>query len=233
VHPAADLLASRIVEQGPRSPGGGQNGPSSSPWLLLPSAQEADSRAREAVCADIYRRYRPRVSQFFASRGFGPDDRRDLTQEVFLRVFRETKEFASRDCFESWLITIAANLRLNTRRDELAAKRHGKASSLDDLLSDKVNPGRLERRAKEETSVPAEQFEETLHAERRERLKTAVAELPPRMQRCVWLRVYQRRSFEEIGRLLRIEPDTVKAHVHQAQQRLRKTLSSVFADVEL
>ena len=48
----------------------------------------------------------------------------------------------------------------------------------------------------------------------------AIGELPPQQRLCMELRVYQERSMQEIAAALRISPETVKAHLFQARQRL-------------
>lgn len=210
-----------------------RGGPSSPPshWLVLPAAAEADAEGRER-CAAVYRRFRSRVRGFLAKRISSPEECRELTQEVFVRVFRQGGRFGSREAFEAWLFAIAGNVFRNALRDRRAAKRDGAEESLEALMIPKPNPGRLERRIREETVAPPEQLTGILELERRERLLEAVGELPARMRSCLWLQVFQGRSNGEIARVLRISADTVKTHLRQARSRLREKLASVFEDVD-
>ena len=69
---------------------------------------------------------------------------------------------------------------------------------------------------------------------RRERLaalREAIAELSPKQRLCMELRVYQERSVQEIAVVLRISPETVKAHLFQARQRLWEKLHPIFGAI--
>ncbi len=57
-----------------------------------------------------------------------------------------------------------------------------------------------------------------------ERLHEAIAELPEKMRFCLQLRIYQERSYDEIGELLGISTGTVGAHINEAKRRLTEAL---------
>lgn len=54
-----------------------------------------------------------------------------------------------------------------------------------------------------------------------ESLRAKLDQLPPQMRRCLYLRLYHDLKYREIAALMRISIETVKAHLHQAQNRLR------------
>ena len=63
-------------------------------------------------------------------------------------------------------------------------------------------------------------------------LREAIGELAPKQRLCMELRVYQERSTQEIATALRISPETVKAHLFQARQRLWDKLHHTFGTIE-
>jgi RNA polymerase sigma factor (sigma-70 family) len=65
-----------------------------------------------------------------------------------------------------------------------------------------------------------------------EALRNAIGELAPKQRMCMELRVYQERSVQEIAVALRISPETVKAHLFQARQRLWDKLRPVFGTID-
>ena len=67
--------------------------------------------------------------------------------------------------------------------------------------------------------------------ELRSRLSDALAELPPRMRQCAFLRFRQGLKYREIATLTGTSVATAKAQIHQARGRLRARLADVFETV--
>jgi RNA polymerase sigma factor (sigma-70 family) len=63
-------------------------------------------------------------------------------------------------------------------------------------------------------------------------LREAIEGLAPQQRLCMELRVYQERSVQEIAKALRISPETVKAHLFQARQRLWDRLHDKFGTLD-
>ena len=81
-------------------------------------------------------------------------------------------------------------------------------------------------------SATASPLDHAVRRERLEALREAIGELPPKQRLCMELRVYQDRSMQEIAAALRISPETVKAHLFQARQRLWDKLHTAFGTIE-
>lgn len=163
--------------------------------------------------------YRP-LLRFFARKGFSPDERLDLTQETFLGIYGNLDGFRHESRFESWLYRLATTTYLKRLRAGATDKRRGRAVPL------------AEERARDGvpvTSVAAaatadDPLRGMLRDERRRALRSAVRELPPQMRKCLTLRIYQEMTYREIAAVMKIEIDTVKAHLFQARERLRRTV---------
>ena len=173
-------------------------------------------------CAELHRLFRRRVNSFFALRGFTPDECADLTQETFVRVFTAIRELHSAPRFARWLFEIAANVYRNELRRQGAAKRDAPEESIGDFVeghagerSDAISALRSKRPSP---------LDGVLGRERLETLRSKLDQLPPQMRRCLYLRLYHDLKYREIAVLMRISIETVKAHLHQAQNRLRMFL---------
>lgn len=162
-----------------------------------------------------------RIHSSFVRRGFPVEEARDLTQEVFLRVYRGLGSFRRDSQFKTWLFEIADNVYQNEVRRRGTGKRKGKEVSLDSGgQGEEGEPAPFEPPAQ-----PPRALDEMLKREQVELLSRAIEELPPKMRACFQLRYDQGRKYEEIAVLMNVSVDTVKAHLHQAKQKLKIELS--------
>lgn len=171
----------------------------------------------------IFTRYYGWVRGFFGRRGFAPEDAEDLTQETLLRVFHDLASFRGRDSsFDSWLFAVAANICRNERRRLGRDKRTAEVISLGS--GDGQQGGEVLQIKGGEVSPERAAFEQ----QRRKALDRAIEKLPPQMRECLALRLGRDLKYREIATLLKIDVDTVKAHLYQARQRLRAELGEEF-----
>lgn len=176
----------------------------------------------EKSSAELHRIfYRPVLSSF-RRRGFSAEEARDLTQDVFLRVFKRIATFQEKSRFERWLFRIVANLWKNELRRRDAEKRDAFEQSLDETPDSDDPGGRVSEPADSKPLAP-----DLMQArERQELLRKALQELPPQMRRVCELRFVQQRKYQEIADLLEVSIETIKAHLHQARKRLTERLGS-------
>lgn len=156
----------------------------------------------------IFETFERPLSQLFARRSVPVDERSDLVQETFLRVHREIGSFRGECELGTWIFAIAINLHRRHLR-----RRRGAHLNLDDPAF-----GLDER-----LSDPAPNPYETVHDEEtQDTLWRLVDQLPPKMRRCLVLRIRHELKIREIATVLGLAPDTVKAHLHGARRRLRQ-----------
>jgi len=162
-----------------------------------------------------------RIRSYFQQRGFSTEEARDLTQEVFLRVSRGLAAFRGDAQFKTWLFEISDHVAQNELRRRGTGKRKGKELSLDTGgQGEEGEPAPFEP-----PPQPPKALDEVIQRERVERLTRAIHDLPPKMRACFQLRYNQGRKYEEIAVLMNVSIDTVKAHLHQAKQRLKIELT--------
>ncbi|MFP3939779.1 MAG: RNA polymerase sigma factor [Thermoanaerobaculia bacterium] len=210
------------------SPSSGESrGASRDPDLLSAIREIEGQEPGDEAAERIFHAYYGPVRRFFGGRGAPPEERRDLTQQTFLRVFQGRGKFECIATFEAWLFQIAANVLRNARRARQTQKRNMPEDSLDEMIESRGfsppsgEPGSWER-----------PLDALLEAERMGRLAREIRDLPPRMRQCILLRLRQGLGNEEIARRLGISVGAVKAHVHQGKRRLNERLAGELAPVD-
>lgn len=181
---------------------------------------------REESFHQIFRQYSRLVRSFFARRVRSEEEVEDLVQETFFRVHRNLDLFRGDSKFETWLFQVSANVYKNAVRSQTTQKRDAPEVSWDEATSSALGEdGSVLWEAREDGPL-----EDLLQDERSRMLYLAMQELPPQMRRCVELRVSRDMKYREIADLMDVSIDTVKAHLFQARQQLRKKLGDYFAE---
>jgi RNA polymerase sigma-70 factor (ECF subfamily) len=175
---------------------------------------------REESSRRLFELHRPRALAYFKRKGFSPEECKDLTQDLFLRVFKAIDTFRRESSFEWWMLGVADSVYKNELRRRGAEKRDGVEHSLDALVSEENPTGpRLSLAA---TGPTPEQ--EVDRREQIARIRAALRDLPPQMRLCCTLRYEKGLKYQEIATVMNISIETVKAHLHQARKRLIITL---------
>lgn len=169
-----------------------------------------DSAALEA----LVRRYLPRLYNFLFRYVGNSADAEDLSQEAFVRVWKNLKKFNPEKKFKTWLFTIAKNCAL----DFLKKK---KSLNFSDLInSDGENP------QVDNIADPAPLPDELLIQENLAMaLNSAMSELPNHYQQVLELYYHEEFNLREIAEVLEISPDTIKSRHRRALIALRNILS--------
>ncbi len=179
---------------------------------------------RERNFRVLYDVYYESTHHFLARRISSPEDRLDLTQETFLRVYRGLKGYRGEAQFGTWVFRIAFNTYLKwlrrARNDDQGPDAVKGAEELESAWEDDVPIAVSPRKSP---------LDRVLQSERQVVLRRAIAELPEQMRRCTELRIYHDLSYREIAVVMCLSIETVKVHLFQA----RKKLKGSFDDVEL
>ncbi len=142
----------------------------------------------------------------------------DLTQEVFLRVYRARKTYSPGSKFSTWIFTIANNVAINairslSRRKEinLAPPRPDQTSALG-----------IEQAALAASGLmPTRQLDKS---ELRQVVQTAIEMLNERQRMAVLLARFEHLSYLEIAEIMDLTPQAVKSLLSRARTRLREVL---------
>ncbi len=171
---------------------------------LVELAREGDHHAFEEL---VRATYMDAYSLAYRLTG-DEEDARDVVQEAYLRAFRGLKRFRGEAQFTTWLYRITANC-ASSALGKRARHRHEVLEEDDDVVD---VSGRLD---------PAEQADRGVV---RDRVKEALAELPPRLRTVVVLRDVYDLSHEAIAAELGISESAAKVRLHRARRKLRERL---------
>ena len=137
----------------------------------------------------------------------------DLSQEVFLKLYRGLSSFRGESSFSTYLYRIAANTAIDALR---------RASPQAISLSAEDEEGEpYELALSDGEPLPLELLE---REERTAAIREAIDALPPHHRAVIVLREIEGMSYQEIARVLSVEEGTVKSRINRARAGLRELL---------
>ncbi|GAA0316480.1 RNA polymerase sigma factor SigE [Actinoallomurus spadix] len=157
---------------------------------------------------DIVREHSARVYRLAYRLTGNQHDAEDLTQEVFVRVFRSLSNYTP-GTFEGWLHRITTNLFLDTVRRRQRIRFEGLADDAAERL-----------RGREPS--PAQAYEDR-HFD--DDIQTALDALAPEYRAAVVLCDIEGLSYEEIAATLGVKMGTVRSRIHRGRAQLRDALA--------
>ena len=147
-----------------------------------------------------------------------PAEAQDISQQVFLRLWRHAKHYRPEAKFTTYLFTITRNLVFNEsrrrrRRKEISSNEY-EASSHTQI---EANPGR-------------QPDAELLQSELRQAVDAAIAALPEIQRMAVVLRRYEQMPYEQMAIVLGLSVSAVKSLLFRARTSLRDSLGRYLAE---
>lgn len=174
-------------------------------WLAL--AQQGDQEA----FAQIYRRYSRSVQMQAMRIVHQSCEAQDLTQEVFLKVFRHLHTLKDLHAFEGWLRRIVLHAGITyLQRSRRHQQQQGDLTDVADGAIDRVE-------------------EQVRDRERSEQLSRSMRSLSQVDRQALHEFYFEHRSLQEIANRLQIPLGTIKRRLHVARHRLAKDAHSYFA----
>lgn len=138
------------------------------------------------------------------------DEAEDLTQDIFLKIFKALASFDRRANFQTWIISISRNLCI----DHYRSVRKERQTIARDVDSNDLQPVATER-------GPYAQAE---HQDLRAQLRQALETLPATLRTAVVLRDLQELSYQEIADRLGLPEGTVKSRINRGRIELAHQL---------
>jgi RNA polymerase sigma-70 factor, ECF subfamily len=144
-----------------------------------------------------------------------PTDAADVTQDVFIRVFRGIRGFRGSSSLKTWLYRVAVRQALNHRRwcwrhhrqqVSIDAEENGQSRKID-LADAKATP-----------------FEVCAAHEMQTKVRRALASVPRRFRSAVILRDLEGLAYEEIAEVLETSVGTVKSRILRGRRILKESL---------
>jgi len=171
--------------------------------ILIARAQQGD----EEAIAGLYRYYVRSITRYVAYRVSDEAVVEDLTAEVFLRMVEGLPQYRVTGApFEAWLYRIAAARVADFYRDR---QRHAE-QELTEILGDGRTPLELGLQQREEL----------------EELRAALAQLSEEHQTILILRFVERKSHEDVARILNKSVRAIATAQHRALKKLAELLGT-------
>jgi RNA polymerase sigma-70 factor (ECF subfamily) len=140
----------------------------------------------------------------------------DLTQDVFLRVFRALASFRSTEgSFTTWLARLTRNLLIDHYR---RTRNERVTDSIEEQLP------RVEVRTEGVVAMPSRPDSALAGREASELLQGALAKLSPELRETIILRDLQEMEYREIAEILSIPEGTVKSRLNRGRAELGRLL---------
>ena len=144
------------------------------------------------------------------------DEAEDLTQDIFLKIFKSLDTFDRRANFQTWLISVSRNLCIDhyrsVRKERETIDRGVDAADLAPASPDAGPIAALEQR------------------DRVVLLRQAMAALPETLRTAVLLRDIQELSYQEIADKLRLPEGTVKSRINRGRTELARQIRRLRGD---
>jgi RNA polymerase sigma-70 factor (ECF subfamily) len=175
---------------------------------------------------EIVQRYNRRIYNIcyrFAGSG---DDAQDLTQEVFIKMFRTLNTYdVERAAFMTWVTTITRNLLVDHFRK---SKQDRVTESLDTTPSEHEDAMPLSEKI--EDKAPAADLN-VQSRETRELVHNALQKLSPELREAVILRDLQDMDYKDIATVLKVPEGTVKSRISRGRAELARLLQRTYRQV--
>jgi RNA polymerase sigma-70 factor (ECF subfamily) len=165
-------------------------------------------RGDQAAWESIVRQYRRKVFNTAYKFVGRHEQAEDLTQDIFLKIFKSLDTFDSRANFQTWLISVSRNLCIDhyrrVRKERETIDHQVDANELSPLSHEPSPMAGLERR------------------DRVSLLRHAMAKLPETLRTAVLMRDIQEMTYQEIADALRLPEGTVKSRINRGRTELAR-----------
>ena len=155
---------------------------------------------------------------------FTREDAEEICQEVFLAVIRNIQSFHGESQFQTWLFRIAANKARDFRERRNAAKRGSGHAPLSLQAEDPETGLTLDPPA--ELPSPDELI---MTAEKMALVRQALDQIGEPCQEIIELRYFADLSYEELSKMLKLNPKTVSSRLSKCLDRLEGLARKVFS----
>jgi len=173
---------------------------------LIKACLEGDQQAWDAIVHKYWRRVFNVAYKFVGKH----DEAEDLSQDIFLKVYKALATFDRRANFQTWLVSISRNLCIDHYRSVRKER---------ETIDRNVDASALAPTAKEPDPLARLQA-----LDRRHLLKRGMLLLPDTLRTAVVLRDIQDLSYRDIAERLDLPEGTVKSRINRGRNELARQI---------
>jgi RNA polymerase sigma-70 factor (ECF subfamily) len=179
---------------------------------LIQRCLRGDQQAWETIVRQYWRKVFNVAYKFVGKH----DEAEDLTQDIFLKIFKSLDTFDRRANFQTWLISISRNLCIDHYRSVRKER---------ETIDRDVDANELAPTSKEPGPIASLE-----QRDRVELLRQAMASLPDTLRTAVLMRDIQELSYQEIADALRLPEGTVKSRINRGRTELARQIRKLRGD---
>jgi RNA polymerase sigma-70 factor (ECF subfamily) len=176
------------------------------PDSLIERCLSGDQTAWDAIVRQNWRKVFNVAYKFVGKH----DEAEDLTQDIFLKIFKALKTFDRRANFQTWIISISRNLCI----DHYRSVRKERQTIAREVDTSDLQPASADRGP----------YHAVEHRDLRTLLRQALQTLPATLRTAVILRDLQELSYQEIADRLGLPEGTVKSRINRGRIELARQL---------
>jgi RNA polymerase sigma-70 factor (ECF subfamily) len=181
-------------------------GQPATPDSLIEQCLKGDQAAWETIVRQNWRKVFNVAYKFVGKH----DEAEDLTQDIFLKIFRALGTFDRRANFQTWIVSISRNLCIDHYRSVRKERQ---------MIATEVDAGDLQPVSSDRGPYHAAE-----HQDLRGLLRQALQTLPASLRTAVVLRDLQELSYQEIAEKLGLPEGTVKSRINRGRIELAHQL---------
>lgn len=176
------------------------------PDSLIEQCLAGDQTAWETIVKQNWRKVFNVAYKFVGKH----EEAEDLTQDIFLKIFKALATFDRRANFQTWIVSISRNLCIDHYRSVRKERQ---------TIAREVDTSDLQPASSDRTPYAAAE-----HQDLRETLRQALQVLPPTLRTAVVLRDLQELSYQEIADRLELPEGTVKSRINRGRLELARQI---------
>ncbi len=182
----------------------------------------------EEAFAWLIARYHQPIFSLLARTVQNRADAADLTQEVFVKVFRGVGSFHGESTLRTWIYRIALREASNQRRWWMRHKQQEVPIEQEISDGECSTPIRLKEMLVDPSESP---YEAAVHAENRARVELALAKVPEPYRTTLILRDIEGFVYEEVAEMQGVNLGTVKSRLVRGRAFLKVYLTAEFREL--
>lgn len=179
--------------------------------ILIKSALEGDMQSFEEL---IYQ-YEKKVYNVALRVFKNPEDAKDISQDVFIKIYKNLDKFDNKSSFSTWLYRITTN----TCIDELRKRKGKETVSIDNDIED--DEGKFKREFADNEPTPEEKV---ISKEGESEIIKSMNTLSDEHRTIIVMRDIQGLSYTEISEIIGVSIGTVKSRISRARLQLKNII---------